>query len=429
VGGPRRSSSVAESSRLARSALAGALALAAASFSSPARAQSIRDAVGGHLDQNLENRPKKKRNRPRHRHRAPAAPMPSPTAQSTAAPAPEPEPQPSGPDLPVRVIGKNLKLDPSIGIGYRGWQPQQYHSLSVRTENALTWQLELKAQFFGLLTLHRGYYESNAVNGPRHEGATIAAEIGGKAPKAVWVLGVLGVPIKWVLEPLIRYESRAFESTATPRNGRLVRIIPHSADARAPLDAFPETNARLRMVSSYETFVVGLRYNHDNDPSGIIGAKPGSIPPLYFGVGYTRFAKPYQVTVGDAVFDEAVFDGRFEGLGLALGLDTNQKPERFYANVATQFGLGRVKLTQNYVLNDDLPENWAIGYVQGNVAVGYIHPVLITMPTPLVGLEASAGGATFFYFKTVRQEGEPLETPPLNWDLLWAVRAYFTLPL
>jgi hypothetical protein len=424
VGGAR---SGAEASRVARTALAWAVVIALVAFSHPVRAQSIRDAVGGHLDQNLENRPKKKkRSRPRQRHRAPAAPV---AAQSTPAPPPEPEPQPTGPDLPVRVIGRNLKLDPSIGIGYRGWQPQQYHSLSVRTENALTWQLELKAQFFSLLTLHRGYYESNAVNGPRHEGAVIAAEIGGKAPKAVWVLGVLGVPIKWVLEPLIRYESRAFESTATPRNGRLVRIIPHSADGNAPLDSFPETNAKLRMVSFYETFVVGLRYNHDNDPSGVIGAKPGSIPPLYFGVGYTRYAKPYQVTVGDAVFDEAVFDARFEGLGLAFGLDTNQKPKRFYASVATQLGLGRVKLTENYELNDDLPENWAIGYAQGNVAVGYIHPLLITMPTPLVGLEASAGGATFFYFKTVRQEGEPLETPPLNWDLLWAVRAYFTLPL
>jgi hypothetical protein len=212
---------------------------------------------------------------------------------------------------------------------------------------------------------------------------------------------------------------------------RVARLREHgdSADGNAPLDAFPQTNERLRIVSFYETFVAGFRYNHDNDPSGIIGAKPGSIPPIYFGVGYTRYAKPYQVTVGDAVFDEAVFDARFEGLGLALGLDTNQKPERFYANVATQFGLGRVMLTHNYVLNEDLPENWAIGYAQGNFNVGYIHPLLYSMPTPLIGAEASLGGATFFYFKTVRQEGEPLETPPLNWDLLWAVRAYFTLPL
>jgi hypothetical protein len=402
-----------------------ASALALVFVSTSAGAQTIGEAVEDHLDQNLEkDRPKRRAKKPATRHRTART-----ARRAEPMPAPVPEQKPKGPDLPARVIGKSLKLDPTIGIGYRGWQPQSYPSLAVRTENALTWQLEMKASFFGLFSLHRGYYESNAVSAPRHSGAVVAADLGGKAPKALWVLGLLGVKIKWVLEPIIRYESRAFESIATPREGRLVRIIPHSASENENLANYPQTNQKLRVISAYETFVVGLRYHHDNDPSPIVQTSSGDFPPIYFGVGVTRYDKPYQVTVGEAVFDDAVFDARFEGIGLAFGLDTNQKPERFYANVATQFGLGRVFLMHDYILNDSLPANWAIGYAQGNFTVGYLHPIAYTMPTPLIGADVSLGGATFFYFKTVREEGETVDTPPLNWDLLWQARAYFTLPL
>jgi len=96
------------------------------------------------------------------------------------------------------------------------------------------------------------------------------------------------------------------------------------------------------------------------------------------------------------------------------------RAERFLQAAATALALTFVST---------LVEAQTIGYAQGNFTVGYLHPIAYTMPTPLIGADISLGGATFFYFKTVREEGEPMDTPPLNWDLLWQARAYFTLPL
>ena len=75
------------------------------------------------------------------------------------------------------------------------------------------------------------------------------------------------------------------------------------------------------------------------------------------------------------------------------------------------------------------PPEWLIGYLMGNATVGYLLPLLRTKPTLLASFAASAGGATFFYFKTQAEEGETVDAPPLNWDLLWGVRASLILPL
>jgi hypothetical protein len=219
-----------------------------------------------------------------------------------------------------------------------------------------------------------------------------------------------------------------------------VRIVPHETSADADLTTIPPTTEELSMISSFETFVAGMRYDHSKDPSGVIDTgKDNPIPPFYFGVGLTAYSKPYQVTVGDAVLDDVLFDARFRGAGLAFGLNTKEKPDLFFVSLDGQLGLGEVLLLEDLSLNELLPKaegrsglqppEWLIGYLQGDVTAGYLLPLLRTMPTLLLSLSATAGGATFFYFKTQVEEGETVDAPPLNWDLLWGARAALILPL
>ncbi len=90
--------------------------------------------------------------------------------------------------------------------------------------------------------------------------------------------------------------------------------------------------------------------------------------------------------------------------------------------------MGEVKLTDSLILNEELPPDWYIGYAQGDLTVGYIHPLLYTAPTLLGGISASIGGASFFYFKAFAEEGEE-RAPLANWDILWGARVFLTLPL
>ena len=80
-------------------------------------------------------------------------------------------------------------------------------------------------------------------------------------------------------------------------------------------------------------------------------------------------------------------------------------------------------------VNELLPEDWLIGYLQGNVTLGYILPLFRGRPTPLLTAAVTAGGATFFYFELKGGSGQNAPTLPLNWDLLWAAHVALTLPL
>ncbi len=411
-----------------------ALAALAGVLPASAPAQSIGDAVGDHVKDGVSRSsgPKKKKKKKNERAKK-SQKRPSSSGRSHAGTreAAAPAKPPKKDEYPKRVIGKHLRLDPQVGVGYRGWRPQQYPAVDVDTGTYLTGRLELQATFFGIVTLNRGYYESNAIAAPRRTNATVAAKAGSALPKVAVVLGSVSVPFDFIWEPMASYEAYAFEATARP--SRPVQIIPRSASKNDDLsDAtrFPATSRDLVVESHFETFVVGARYRPDNDVTGVIGDDLRSnVPPFYLGLGYTAYSKPYQLTVGDSTLDTVIFDARFRGGGLAFGVEMPRRAERFFLEARGQVGLGEIELMRDFTVNDVLPDDWLIGYFRGEASLGYLHPLIRAKPTLLLGAVVSGGGATFFAFKTVSREEENAGTPPLNWDLLWGAQLFVVLPL
>ncbi len=424
----------------------------------PAAAQTLRDSLEEHVQDGLSDshdskQPPRKKSEPEATvptavpKKAGAAPGPaatpakaqprkpaghSPTAttlfsfDSQQDDIAAPEPKPTGPVLPIRVIGEDLKLDIEIGGGYRGWFPQQYDAVDVEIGSYATWTIDVRAKLFKFLNLRRGYYESNGLSGPRTEEAAVASQIGQYAPKAAWLLGAIGVPINKAWEPVVRYESRAFETRAIPRQD--VCVVPRSADPDT-LEACPGMLGDLRIISGFETFVAGVRYDHAKEGSAVVTKRKSKIPPVFFGVGLMQYRKPYQLTIGTKTLDKYLFNGRFRGAGLALGTDLGGGIDRFFADVDMQLGLGEVSLLENLKLNDLAPDDWLIGYVQGTATIGYRLPIIRAAPTLIFVPSVSGGGASFFFFETQPQEGEDGTTAPVNWDFLWAVRVSLLLPL
>jgi hypothetical protein len=427
------------------------------------RAQSVRDAVKQHVKTELDRtKEKKKEERKREAEREekekrqqkpparpePARPEPARPAPATAdetkgkkpanrveiklggepekAPPEGEKPKDDKPKPPFRVFGKDFKVDLKLGAGYRGWIPQQYPNVEVDMASYFTWTVSARAKVFKWLVIHRAYYESSGLSGPRTEEAAVAAEIGSFAPKAAWVLGMLGFPIFKVWEPVISYESRAFNTTARSREPE--GVCPVSADFEGELDACARVE-KLRIVSGFETLVAGVRYNHHKDPSPVIQAPKGKVPPIFFGIGLMSYTKPYQVTIEGATLEGLLFDGRFRGIGLAGGTELGGGVYRFYADIDLQIGLGEVSLTEDLTLNELAPEGWLIGYVQGNATVGYRVPIWRFAPTLIFVPSVSGGGASFFFFETNPEEGEEGTTAAVNWDFLWTVRGSFVLTL
>jgi hypothetical protein len=408
-----------------------------------ADAQSIRDAVRQHVGEGLESKRESANREPRRPKKKTAAPpVGSPGPPGSKAPAPA-APRasvgtandaavvaPRSTDeerLPKRVFGKNFELDAKVGGGIRGWYPEQYPLVGVDHASFLTWSLDLKAKLFGFLRLHRGYYESNGLKGPRTRGAVVATDIGRLVPKAAWLLGTLGVPLSRRWETLVSYETRSFATRARP--SAPVAIVPRKTSPEADFGQLPRSQRGLEFVSGFETLVLGVRHFPDRGNAGLVGDQTGRIPPMYFGVGFTQYSKPYQVNVGGDPLDELIFDGRFRGAGLAYGLATAREVNGPFLSLDTQLGLGEVSLLDDLTVNELLPEDWLIGYLQGNVTLGYILPLLRSRPTPLLTGELSAGGATFFYFQIRADQDERTPTLPLNWDIFWAARVSLTLPL
>lgn len=412
-------------------------------LSGTARAQSIRDAAREHVTEGLEQQSKKKkkakpkpapRREPTPAAAPPAAPPPAAAASApsvapvrdTPAPAAATAPVPPAPRPgPQRVFGKNLLLDPRIGGGVRGWVPDQYPLVSVDHAEYYTWSLELKARLFGFLRLHRGYYESSGLAGPRTNEAVVAAQIGELVPKAAWLLGTIGVPLSKRWETVVQYETRSFSTAARPEQP--VAIIPRDTSPETDLASIPRTTEPLRMVSGFETLVLGVRYSHDAEGSGLLGESQGKLPPMYLGVAFTQYSKPYQLRVASSILNEALFDARFRGAGLAYGLTTTRKADQPYVVLDMQLGAGEVSLLDDLTVNEVLPDDWLIGYVQGNATAGYILPVLRTRPGFLLTGEVSVGGASFFYFHL--KGGDDAPSLPLNWDFLWSVHLSGTVPL
>ena len=241
------------------------------------------------------------------------------------------------------------------------------------------------------------------------------------------MLGPLGVPLSRRWETLVSYEARRFETRARP--SAPVAIVSRKTSPDADLGQLPRSEQPLELVSGFETLVVGVRHFPDRGNAGLVGDPVGRIPPMYFGIGFTQYSKPYQVQVGGDPLDEILFDGRFRGAGLAYGLATGRAVDRPYLSLDTQVGLGEVSVLDALTVNELLPQDWLIGYLQGNVTLGYILPLFRGRPTPLLTGEVTAGGATFFYFQLRDSAGQNAPTLPLNWDLLWAAHVSLTLPL
>jgi hypothetical protein len=397
----------------------------------PAAAQSVGDVVREHVSDELEKKPKHDdqhdKDKPKPKPEKKKTSKPSRPAAESSKPEPEPEPEPvdQGPPLPQRLFGDNWRFDIQVGIGYRGWLPQQYPLVKVQAGSYYIWNIDVKAKLFKFLSLRRGYYESNSLAGPRTDEAAVAAQVGSYVPKAAWLLGVIGFPLFKYWEPIIRYESRAFHTEADPK--RPVCVV--TSEFADDLSLCPRSRAPLRMTSGFETLVFGVRYDKNKDPSAVLTQRDSKFPPITFGIGLMQYRKPYQVTVNENTLEDLLFDGRFRGAGLAGGIEILGGPDRFHINADVQFGLGEVKLLQGLTLNSLAPEDWLIGYVQGNVTIGYHWPIVRAAPTLMLVPQVTAGGASFFFFKPVQKEGENADAATANWDFLWSVNASLVLSL
>ncbi|MCH2110011.1 MAG: hypothetical protein MK135_11835, partial [Polyangiaceae bacterium] len=257
---------------------------------------------------------------------------------------------------PPRVLGKWIQLDPQVGIGYRGWVSDQYPALKIKTASYFLWSIGLRGRFFKAIKLYRAFYKSTGLKSPRRKGAVIAVKAAKAAPNAAAkALAFIGIPIRFELIPLVRYETRSYEATAVPVDP--VRIIPFEASENDDVNQYALTTESLSAISTFETLVVGLRYNDKLIAQAEAEGRTPMIP-LYFGVGLTQYSKPYQVRVGDSVLDELVFNSRFRGAGLSLGVDYPGGINRLLLSVNADVGLGEIRLTQDLTLNEVLSSDW-----------------------------------------------------------------------
>lgn len=317
-------------------------------------------------------------------------------------------------------MGDFLRVDFKVDGAYRGWLPQQYDTAEVKVGGYYTYSIEVRGKLFKSVNLHRGYYESNALAAPRTDEAAVAAEVGAHLPKAAWLLAMVGVPISKAWEPIVRYESRAFNTTAAPKIP--LCIVPR--DASDDLQNCPRTMNTLRIVSAVETLTLGVRFDPSKSAGPVIGQSSlERVPPVFFGLGLMSYTKPYQVTVDGNTLGDYLFDGRFRGAGLALGTNIGGGVRQLFVDADVQVGLGQVQLTNRLTLNELTPDDWRIGYVQGTVTAGYRFVLVEGPPTIFFTPVLSGGGASFHFFRTSRGDREPARTPSLNWDFLWAVRA------
>ena len=412
------------------------------------RAQDLRDVVKQHVASELEPGEQKAESKPEPK----AESKPEPKAEPNPKPAAKPEPKSDKPKamdmpkdgsgfslstdaprsadadlLPMRLFGKDFKFDITLGAGYRGWVPQQYDTVEVDAGSYYVWTIDVKAKLYRFLNLRRGYYESNGLSGPRTQEAAVASKVGSYAPKAAWLLGVIGVPISKAWEPIIRYESRAFQTEAKPS----MPVCVVTKEVASDLSTCARTDKTLEMISGFETLVLGVRYDRSKQAGAVMSARKGKTPPMTFGVGLMSYRKPYQITIDGSTLSEYLFDGRFRGAGLAFGTEVGGGPSRLSLNLDSQVGLGEVQLTDGLTLNSLAPEDWLIGYVQGNVTVSYAWPIWRAAPTLMFVPSATGGGASFFFFKAEQdpKAKDQSDSATVNWDFLWSVHATLVLTL
>jgi hypothetical protein len=185
----------------------------------------------------------------------------------------------------------------------------------------------------------------------------------------------------------------------------------------------------LKIISGFETFVAGVSYDHSKSGSPVLSAKAQKFPPIFFGVGLMQYRKPYQLNIGSYQVPDYLFDARFRGAGLALGTELGGGLDNYFAEIDAQLGLGEVSLTEDITLNELVPNDQLIGYLQGNVTLGYRLPLIRAAPTLVFVPAVKAGGATFFLVDTQTEQDETVTSPGVNWDFLWTVQASLLIPL
>lgn len=206
-------------------------------------------------------------------------------------------------------------------------------------------------------------------------------------------------------------------------------VVPR--DAPEDAEDCPGSMADLKIISSFETFVAGVRYDHSKTGSVVVERKGAKIPPIFFGIGLMQYRKPYQLNVDGFTLDDYLFDGRFRGAGLVGGVELGGGLDRFFGEADVQLGLGQVSLTDSITLNELIPGDKLIGYVQGTGTLGYRWPMIRAAPTLILVPTVQLGGASFFLVDTASDESEMGTTtsPSVNWDLLWTAQLSLLLPL
>lgn len=404
-----------------------------------AHAQTMKDKVKDHVEENLDDREggqkkKKKRSTKPGGDRKSDASHARPSGGGAAAEgeqyevvglADDSELRADREKLPRRALPWNLALDLRLDGAWRGWVPQQYDSAEVDIAGYATWSVAVKMKPFTWLTLYQVRYESNGLHPPRNKKATVAQQVGTYAPKAAWVLAWLGLTFFKEWQPMVRYEARSFTTTASPKQPLCIV----DRDASEDLMDCPLTEDRLRMISAYESLTAGVVWKPSYSANNILATYDRTGPPLYAGVGLLSYHKPYQVTIGGDTLEEYLFDGRFRGAGLALGGNFGGGPRRFFADVDLQVGVGEVSLTDDFTLNEVTPDDWMIGYIQGNLDLGYKFVLYAGPPTIYFQPSASAGGASFHFVRTSADADDmgSDSSPNLNWDFFYSGRGAIEL--
>jgi len=410
--------------------LAGSAVLLAASS---AGAQTIREEVEEHVEESLEKAREKAREEParaqdeEQEDRSKEANEAPGEAQVKASPPDTYYRPPVGNHLPLRVMHENFRLDLTASAGYQGWAPQQYATVSVDPANYFVWSVGAGALFFKTVHLSKAWYESNSAASPRTSHVASAAKYGSWALKAAWFLAELGLPIKDKYEPTVRYEARSFLTTAASDPGTSVCVVPFDQDT--DVEECPIRDRNLTITSSLETAAVGLKIHPGENATATLNDEPMKAPSFFIGGGYLSYLKPYQVTIGEHTLDEYLFTGRFHGGGLALGTEIGGGVNKPYVDIWAQLGLGKVRLTSDLTLNELAPEDWLIGYVQGNLNVSFRWAPFRWAPTLLVVPSGTVSGASFFFFETDAEENRQAATPSINWDVLYSVRLSLVLTL
>jgi hypothetical protein len=388
-----------------------ALPITLASTPGPARADSIRGDVGSHVASEL----------PSSDSSSSSSSSSSDDSSSDAGGGPAAATAAGGagaaplvwPWSPVQrpgftVFGRGSHLDVTVATGLHAWVPPQTRSVHLHAQSYRSYSLELRGEIAGVISVRQLTLETDGATAPRAGGPAAAPVVDGRLVGAGRALAMIAVPVlrtgptSWV-EPVLRYETSSFATTATP--AREVCLVARGADTSADPPDCTRHAGPLRMASRFESLLVGAAL------TDTAASNPGT---LYAGLDVTAQRKPYQVDVEGRTLDDYLFDARFRGLGFAVGaLVGGDRGLR--AGGGLRVGSARVSLTDDLALNDVLPEGWGLSYLRWEAEVGWGHVVWQGPAAVVLRATASAGGSHFNY---TRPDSE--EQPSLSRDLFFA---------